>query len=295
MLPSSSATATPVNSPLPTQTQTDVLGVSGHYAQWGACLIFVLATIIIAIHSTYVHRKTRIFHLVTVLLTACSALSYYAMATGSGTIFVISSTELHHSTDGGDYVLVLLRQIFYVRFIDFFFTTPLLLLNLALLCGLSWIDTLNMVLIDELVMVCVLMGAISHSSLTMWGWYGFMLLFFTFLFYILVIRGVRAAHKQPGHITGLYKTALAMTYMCLFPYVVVAALGDHSGHISVNTQMLIYTGIDLGLRFFIPIFIILGYQKHTDNIGHGPSALPDHLFDHRSHGWDGGVQLPGSD
>ena len=140
------------------------IGESGRYAQWGACVIFALATIIIAAHSTYVHQKTRIFHLVTMLLTACSALSYYAMATGSGTIFVIAGIEHHHSKDAGDYVLVLLRQIFYARFIDFFFTTPLLLLNLALLCGLSWVDTLNMVAINELLGVCGLMGAISHSS-----------------------------------------------------------------------------------------------------------------------------------
>src|ERR1700761_3236622 len=62
---------------------------------------------------------------------------------------------------------------------------------------------------------------------------------------------------------------------------------------SMNTQTLIFLFFELVLWMVIPLIIIVVYQRHADSIGHGPSALSDHLFEHRSHGWEGAVRLDG--
>jgi bacteriorhodopsin len=177
------STSTTASPPLPTETKiveigqfnplyhlqtmltkkTVFVGKSGGYALWITCAIFVLATIVLAIQSTFVHKKSRAFHLVASIQTAIIVLSYYAMATGSGTVYIHAGVEHHHAS-GGDYDVTIVRQIFYVHIIEFFFSSPLMLLNLALLAGLSWIDVITLMVIVELMTLCVLMGGTATNS-----------------------------------------------------------------------------------------------------------------------------------
>jgi bacteriorhodopsin len=80
------------------------------------------------------------------------------MATGSGTAYITSSVE--HP----DHVIIVERQIYYVRFIEWFFSTPPLLLNLGLLAGLAWFDILTMLILGELMILCALMGGMITTS-----------------------------------------------------------------------------------------------------------------------------------
>jgi bacteriorhodopsin len=105
-----------------------------------------------------VHRKSRLFHLITSLETAVSALSFYAMATGSGIIYLPNGVE--HTPTG---VVIILREIFYVRFMEHFFSGPVVVLYLTLLAGLSWIDTLAVLIIADILILCACMGALTSS------------------------------------------------------------------------------------------------------------------------------------
>ncbi len=73
--------------------------------------------------------------------------SYLAMATGLG----ISYIGVHGHTDGGS--VHLYRQAFWARDIDWLFTTPLLLLSLALLAGLSPASTMFVISADVFMIV----------------------------------------------------------------------------------------------------------------------------------------------
>jgi bacteriorhodopsin len=143
-------------------------GESGHYAQWIACVVFVLFAVGIAIHSTFVHRKSRAFHLIASLQFAIVALSYYAMATGSGIIYARSGIE-HHRSSGEEHDVIIIRQIFCSRFIEWICTGPLILLTLALLAGLSWFDTLTVIILDELMILCCITGGVNPTSWCVFG------------------------------------------------------------------------------------------------------------------------------
>jgi bacteriorhodopsin len=138
---------------------------SGEYALWIVCILNIVATVALALHSTYIHRKTRTFHLVTVNLTACSALLYYAMATGLGSTFIVSRIEHRLNEQGSEYDVIVLRQVFYIRFIAWAVMALLFDLELTLLCGLSWVDTLNLFVLTEFAILSFSMGAISRESL----------------------------------------------------------------------------------------------------------------------------------
>lgn len=61
-----------------------------------------------------------------------------------------------------------MRQIFYVRYIDWFITTPLLLTDLLLTCGLPKPTILYVILMNEVMVVTGLVGALVKSSYK-WG------------------------------------------------------------------------------------------------------------------------------
>lgn len=62
------------------------------------------------------------------------------------------------------------RKIFYVRYIDWFITTPLLLLDSLLTAGMPWPTILWVILADWLMIACGLVGALVRSRYK-WGYY----------------------------------------------------------------------------------------------------------------------------
>jgi len=279
------AAITPV--PNPFHTQVDAIGATGNRVQWIGCITFVIAAISIALHSLSVHKKSRIFHLIATLHCSILALEHYSMATGSGSMLITLSTS---SEDGYDFIKK--RQIFHARYIAWYFSSCLILLNPALLAGLAWVDIITMLVMVQMAITSSLMAALLSASWVMWGWYGFLVLFATFILYILIILGRRAAAKQPEHITSLYDFVLIVSVPVILVYVVFTGIGDGVGLISVNTNAILFTICDLIVCIFVPIFLIWVYQRNTEKYGHGPNAISDHFAEHRAHGWEGEVQLP---
>jgi len=287
-----SSSPVPTILPIPEIVKLQAITKAGNYAQWIACAVFIIGAVVLSIPSVAVHRKASTFHLVTAVLCAITALSYYAMATGSGTTFATVGIEHYRNVGGGGYDVIISRQIFYVRFIEWFLTTPLILLNLALLAGLSWADVFSMIIADEMMIVSGFMAGVTSKSRAMYGWYGFMLLFLVYIVYIFAVRARRASAKQPNHITSLYDLVFVLTFVFIFPYVVIFILGDGTGHLSVDVEVIVFVALDFAIRLIIPAILILAYEAKLHESGCGPNAIPDHIFEPRAHGWTGAVQLP---
>ena len=68
-------------------------------------------------------RQQRIFHYITAAITMVAAIAYFSMASNLGWTAIRVEFERSNPKVAGN-----MRQIFYVRYIDWFITTPLLLL-----------------------------------------------------------------------------------------------------------------------------------------------------------------------
>jgi hypothetical protein len=64
---------------------------------------------------------------------------------------------------------------------------------------------------------------------------------------------------------------------------------------SVDTQAILFGIFDVCARIVNPLILIYVYQRKIAEVGFGPNELPEHLFEHREHGWEGGLQLRVSD
>merc|ERR1712185_627474 len=112
----------------------------------------------------------RKFHIYTMMVNGIASIAYLYMATGNG----------YSEVDG--------RQFFYARYIDWFFTTPLLLLDLCAL-GMASEDTTNFLIGMDLLMIvsgvigASLTGSTADGDYRPWSFFVLGMLFFLPIIY----------------------------------------------------------------------------------------------------------------
>ena len=87
-------------------------------------------------------RKDRLFHYITAGVVFVACIAYFTMGSNLGFTPIEVEFKRNNPVVRGEY-----REIFYVRYIDWFITTPLLLLDLLLTAGMPWPSILWTILI----------------------------------------------------------------------------------------------------------------------------------------------------
>ena len=154
------------------------------------------------------------FYIVTIFIPVIAALSYFSMAMGFGLI------ELQVPWQEAA------LDIYWARYADWLFTTPLLLLDLALLAGANrnTIGTL-MGLDVGMIVTGFIATVITVSQGFRVVWWGISSGFFLALLYILVSRLSAQAATQPGDVGDLFNTLRNLTILLWTAYPIVWLIG----------------------------------------------------------------------
>ena len=115
-------------------------------------------------------------------------------------------TESHRHTDSTTYLVV--REVYWARYVDWTVTTPLLLLDLAFLAGLSGANILVAVTADVIMIVTGLAAAFTTDESVKWGWYAMSCAAYLVVVYQLAVHG-RAMAQSKDSKTGTFFNAIA--------------------------------------------------------------------------------------
>lgn len=153
---------------------------------------------------------SRYFYVITALITLIAFLSYLAMATGAGQTIV------------GD------RVFYYARYIDWVFTTPLLLLDLALLAlarpGRN-IGLIGGIIVLDIVMILLGLWAGATAGGGRYILWFLSTVAMVALLYIVVTRLFAAAESQTPAVQSVFKTLAVLTVVLWSLYPVVWLVG----------------------------------------------------------------------
>lgn len=186
-------------------------------------------------------------------ITGMAALSYFAMATQEGAIII-------HVGHG-------MRQVFYARYIDWFVTTPLLLLDVLLLSGCSIGDLLWIIAADVLMIITGLISAlVIHGQ---WVWFVIGCIAMLAVFYGLFVPGRKCAYARSNETGGLYMGLVTFLLVLWTCYPIVFALAEGTGKISSNKEVMLYGILDVLAKVVFGAIIIAKAPDH----GHGTSLL----------------------
>ena len=174
------------------------------------------------------------FYIITIFITAIASAAYFAMATGFGLTQVTVNGQV--------------LDIYWGRYADWLFTTPLLLLDLALLAKASRNTIYTLVGLDVLMIGTGVIGALAASSAAIRiVWWAISTVFLLFLLYFLIRALNEAATRQTADVRKLTTTLRNMLIVLWLAYPVVWILGTEGtiGILPLYWETAVFMVLDL--------------------------------------------------
>ena len=229
---------------------------------WIVCAIMILGCFAFIAMSARSRDNNRHFFYASAFIPLVAATLYFAMASGYGTL-----------VQGG-------HTFYFARYLDWFITTPLLLLDLALVAlprfpGRSAL--IGILIGSDVYMIATGFVASYIRADYRWAWFGFSCVGFLGVLYIVGTRLMSGARQRDAQVTRLVTTLASILVVLWFCYPVVWALGQEGfGVISPFWEAILYGLLDIcakvGFGFVLLSSPALGRVETTE--AQTPNGLP---------------------
>ncbi|EXJ92523.1 hypothetical protein A1O3_01075 [Capronia epimyces CBS 606.96] len=193
-------------------------------------------------------RAQRLFHYLIASFLLVSAIAYFAQGSNLG--WTAIQVEFPRSDPK---VAGTLRQIFYVRYIDYFITTPLVLTTLLLFSGLPTPTILYVLFLDEIAVISGLVGALVKSSYK-WGFYTFGVVAFLFVAFSVVWEGRVYARALGQDILRNYTLVSSCLMLLWLVYPIAWGVSEGGNIIAPDSEAITYGVLDILAK---PVFAAL--------------------------------------
>jgi bacteriorhodopsin len=220
----------------------------------------LLSTIIFAAMAYRVPVQKRLFHILTTLITAFATLSYFAMATGSGNSFTHVVVR-HSHKNGHNTIREIFRQVFYARYIDWSLTTPLLLLDLAILAGVSGANILVAIVADVIMILTGLFAAYGKEGGQKWAWYAMACVAFLVIIYVLGVAGRRNAAARDSKVLSFFSSIGLFTLLVWTAYPIIWGIGEGARKMSVDGEIIAYAILDILAKPVFGFWLLMTHER----------------------------------
>ncbi|KAK9834321.1 hypothetical protein WJX81_006955 [Elliptochloris bilobata] len=190
----------------------------------------------------------RLHGYLTTAIVTTAMVAYYSMASRGGD----TTVRLYWNQTQA-------RDIFYARYIDWFITTPMLLLDLLLLSSVPVGTVLWVIVADIFMIVLGLMGALSNYGYR-WGWFGIGCLFQIFIVAGLISTGMKSAYARSNELGKLYTTMSMFILVLWWGYPIVWGLAEGSNTISVKAEIACYGCLDVCTKVIFGYILMSSYS-----------------------------------
>jgi bacteriorhodopsin len=206
----------------------------------------------------------RLFYVVTALISGIATVAYLLMFLGIGVTQVRIPGE------------VVLR-IYWMRYVDWLLTTPLLLFDLALLAGADRNTIYRLVGLDVGMVVVGAAAAIAPVGqtvrLALWAVSS---LFFVALLYVLANQLSQQAARQSGEVAALFSVLRNVVIVLWTAYPIVWIFGTEStiGLIPLGVETALFAVLDLAAKVGFG-FVLLRSHEVLDQVSQSAGAMAD--------------------
>lgn len=218
----------------------------------------LLGTILFLYWATTGQAQNYHHYMTTAAITLWATMMYIVMATGGGASII---------TDADGEV----RLFYFARYIDWTFTTPLLLLGLAWVAlgsiGRSPQVVLGLVVAD---VAMILTGVLSGAWTNNFRWFWFVLSCIFFLAVLFLIWGPLQTAAQSGvspEASLFYPLAVAITVLW-FAYPIVFLIGTEGlSLVSIGLEVFLFAVLDIAAKVGFGIILLGGVRRIREQGG----------------------------
>lgn len=166
------------------------------------------------------------------------------MATGDGINYnKITKIESHKHVPDTEQIIY--RQVYWARYVDWSVTTPLLLLDLALLAGLSGANILVAVVADVIMVVTGLFAAYGGADGQKWGWYAWACIAYLVIVYQLASNGRAAVASKDSKTKAFYGAIAGFTLILWTIYPIIWGIADGGRMVGLDAEIIAYAVLDV--------------------------------------------------
>ncbi|KAI9808610.1 MAG: hypothetical protein M1825_003760 [Sarcosagium campestre] len=222
---------------------------------WAVTAIMGASTLAFAGLSFTKPRTHRVFHYITTAITMVATIAYFSMASNIG--WTPIDVEFQRSNPK---VSGINREIFYVRYIDWVITTPLLLTDLLLTAGMPWPTILYTILIDEVMIITGLVGSLVKSSYK-WGYFTFGCAAFLVVAYSVTWDARLHARSLGSDVSRIYLICGVWTIFLWFLYPIAWGLAEGGNVISPDSEAVFYGILDICAKPVFGALLLWGHRN----------------------------------
>ena len=203
-----------------------------------------------------------------------AALSYLAMAAGQGAV-PIATALIGDPAQGTD--LVLTRTFYFARYIDWAFTTPLLLLPLALLAIHGRPRNLGLVagllLADLMMIITALFFGLSITAWIKWTWFLVSCGAFAAVYWVMWVPLRQQAALERADVQASYRANASILSVLWLVYPIILFFGtDGVGLFNETLSVALIAIIDFVSKVIYGLYTIRGFTKIVERDLSGRTA-----------------------
>ncbi|KAI4154163.1 MAG: hypothetical protein LQ340_001853 [Diploschistes diacapsis] len=251
---------------------TPDLGITTHGSDWYWAVTSVMgaATLVFMGLSFTRPRTERLFYYITASVTLVATIAYYSMGSNLGQVPI--GVEFPRGTTGpannaGSSGAGGTREIFYARYIDWVITTPLLLLDLLLTSGMPWPTILVTMLVDEVMVVTGLLGALTRTTYK-WGYWTIGMVALFYIVYVVVGPGRKYASAINTDVQRSYNITGPMLMFLWLLYPIAWGLAEGGNVIHPDSEAVFYGVLDILAKPIWGAILIWGHRNiHPATLG----------------------------
>jgi len=247
-------------------------GVSqlGRVSLWAGTALMTLGTMYFIWLGKDADESYREFFIITIFITAIAAANYLSMSLGFGvTEVTVTGNPFVEGTQTLD--------VFWARYSDWLFTTPLLLLDLALLARADFDTIATLVGLDVFMILTGLAATLSGVWINRIIWWAVSTGALIALLYILVGSLTRRSKEMGGDAASLFTTLRNIVIVLWLAYPVVWLVGtEGAGFIGLGSETAIFAVLDVAAKVGFG-FVLLRSRDILEEVSVDttPSSEPD--------------------
>ncbi|KAJ5180920.1 Rhodopsin archaeal/bacterial/fungal [Penicillium capsulatum] len=202
----------------------------------------------------------RVFHTLSALITTISFFSYLALATGQGMAWKQSHvTERHKHVPNTeeDY----LRQILWLRYVNWALATPLLLINLALVSGLPGANLVVAIAGLWGMLAAGLLGSFAGHTPARWAWLILSCISYLVMLHHGVFHAQRAARNKDAQTRRFFTAISGSGFIILALFPISLAAGPLALKISVDVETVLFAVQDIFTQGLLGYWLLLAHDS----------------------------------
>lgn len=238
-----------------TVTTNNHITAAGSDWYWTVSAVMTVSAFGFMIHSFFKPRSQRLFHYLNATVCLVAAVAYFCMGSNLGwTAIEVEWVRSWAKVHGN------MRQIFYVRYIEWFITTPLIVTQLLLAAGLPTPTILYTLLMTEVVVINGLVGALVHSSYK-WGFFTFGAVAFFFVAFAILWDGRAYARILGADVLKIFNILAVWIVLLWSVYPIIWGVSEGGNIIPPDSEAVSYGVLDILTKPVFGAVLIWGLRN----------------------------------